>query len=138
MLSLKQFISEYKPTKKSLDVNSSLIPLLFAGFKYPDVPLIKQSELEEALTQYSIIFNQDMFPSYTNHCSFNALMHHTNLVKYIGLKNCRLLFDYAYLTANISSKYREYLDLNDPKIQLERELEAYEREQDKLLIKRVR
>lgn len=138
MLSLKQFISEYKSEQELTNVNSPLIPLLVAGFKYPDVPLIKQSELEEVLTQCSINFNPNKFPSITNHCSFNALMNHTNLVKYIGLKNCGLLFNYGHLTATIFNKYQKYLDLNDPKIQLARELEAYEREQDKLLLKRVR
>lgn len=136
MLSLKQFISEYKPTKESLDVNSQLIQLLIAGYKYPDVPLIKQSELEDALTQHSIIFNQNMFPSRTNHCSFNALLYNVNT--YIGLRNSRVLLDYVYLSTEISSKYQEYLDLNDPKIQLKRELEQYEINQDRLLLKRAR
>lgn len=136
MLSLKQFISEYKPTKESLDVNSPLIQLLIAGYKYPDVPLIKQSELEDVLTQLSITFNQDMFPSRTNHCSFNAFMNQQNLYKYIGYRE--LIFHYAHLTTDIFSKYQEYLNLNDPEIQLKRELEQYEINQDRLLVKRAR
>lgn len=130
MLSLEEFINEYK-----LD-NSRLIQLLIAGYKYPDVPLIKQSELEEALMQHSVIFNQDSFPSCTNHCSFNALLYNINT--YISLRNNRALLDYVYLSIEIFSKYQEYLNLNDPEIQLKREIEQYEINQDRLLVKRAR
>lgn len=131
MLSLKEFISEYKSEQALIDIHSPLIPLLITGYKYPDVPLIKQSELEDALTKHSINFNSNKFPSSTNHCSFNALLH--NLNTYIDMKNRKLL-EYAYISIEIYCNYKKkHLDLNDPKIQLERELEEYKREQDKLL-----
>lgn len=117
--------------------NHPLIHMFTNAAKYPDVPLINQNELESIFTAESIDFVSDKFPSDTNHCSFNQLLR-SGCSYNNKPKGNRIVHDYAMVGMCIWMAYKEYVDLNDPAIQAEKDLAKLERSEDKLLLDSLR
>lgn len=138
MQSLKEFTESFDyandeiiSTYKDIDPKHPLIQLFVEAAKYPDVPLINQTELESILTAHSIEFNSDKFPSDTNHCTWNNLMREVH--KYCSRATWRVVQDYLYVSLAVWLAYQEYLDQNDPAIQAEVELAKEEQNKEETL-----